>query len=241
VRGLRSGDNPARWQGFLSTQLTRNRKHRPQPALAYAEIPEFMADLRGRSGVAARALEFCILNAARSGAVAGARLTEIDLKDAMWTVPPTRAGTKIKGDQPRRVPLADSAVKILRALPTEEGNPFVFIGLKTGCPIGTNAMSKVLKVMNADRERAGLPRYTDPKLENADVVMHGFRSTFKDWAAECTAHPGFVSEAALWHVVADRVEGAYRRGELLDKRRLLMNDWARYCGSAAKVQRRSAA
>jgi integrase len=241
VRGLRSGDNPARWQGFLSTQLTRNRRHRPQPALPHAEIPAFMADLRGRAGIAARALEFCILNAARSGAVAGARLSEIDLKDAMWTVPPTRAGTKIKGDQPRRVPLADRAIEILRALPTEEGNPFVFLGLKSGTGITAAAMSKVIKTMNADRKRAGLPRYVDPKLENADVVVHGFRSTFKDWSAECTSHAGFVSEAALWHVVADRVEGAYRRGELLDKRRLLMNDWARYCGSAAKAQRRSAA
>jgi integrase len=241
VRGYRVGDNPARWSGFLSTQLARNTKKRPQPALPYPQLPEFMADLRTQPGLAARALEFTILCTARSGAATGAQLNELDLADRVWSVPPSRAGTKISGDKPRRVPLSDRAIEILRALPTEEGNTFVFVGGKVGTGITGAAMAKVIKTMNEDRERAGLPRYVDPKLDNADIVVHGFRSCFKDWVSETTNYPNHVSEAALWHVVADKVEAAYRRGELFDKRRMLMTDWARYCGSAAKAQRRSAA
>jgi integrase len=242
VRGYRSGDNPARWQGFLSTQLARNNKKRPQPALPFKQVPEFMADLQGRAGVAARALEFCILSAARSGAVSGARWPEVNIKERVWTVPPDRGGTKITVDKARRVPLSDLAIEILQEVPLEENNPFVFLGGKEGTGIAGAAMAKVIATMNADRKRAGLPRYVDPKLEGSpDIVVHGFRSSFKDWAAEMTNYPNHVSEAALWHVVADKVEAAYRRGELFDKRRKIMADWARYCASAAKAERKSAA
>jgi integrase len=217
VRGFRSGDNPARWDGFLSTQLpARTAKVKHHPALAFDEMPAFMADLRTRGGSGAKALEFLILCAARTGAVIGATWDEIDLGAKVWTVPPDRIGAKIDGDKPRRVPLSPAAMALLEALPREEGNPFVFIGGRDGAGLSGAAMSRVLELMGRD-----------------DVTVHGFRSTFKDWCAERTNYPNHVSEAALWHSVADAVEKAYRRGDLFEKRRRLMNDWARYCGSPA--------
>ncbi|MEJ2375220.1 MAG: site-specific integrase, partial [Pseudolabrys sp.] len=222
VRNYRSGDNPARWRGFLSTQLIPRAKKKPHPALPFEQLPAFMSDLRERTGVAARALEFLILTAARSGAVIGATWEEIDFKNRVWTVAPDRAGTKIFGDQPRRVPLSDRTVEILQELPRENGNPHVFIGPRTGTSISGAAMSAVIERMNQGQ-------YVDPKQDNADIVVHGFRSCFKDWCSESTSYPNHVSEAALWHVVADKVEAAYRRGDLFEKRRRLMADWARYC------------
>ena len=233
VRGYRSGDNPARWRGFLSTQLTPRGKKKPHPALPFERMPEFISDLRARSGVAARALEFLILCAARSGAVVGARWDEIDLKNRVWSVPPDRAGTKIFGDRARRVPLSDRAIEILRQLPREEGNPHLFIGARASSSISGAAMSALIERMNGEVERQGRARYADPKQDNADVVVHGARSTFKDWVSERTNYPNHVSEAALWHVVADKVEAAYRRGDLFEKRRRLMAEWARHCLSPA--------
>jgi integrase len=216
VRGLRSGDNPARWQGFLSTQLTGRGKLKPvkhHPALPYTDLPAFMTDLRKRPAIAARALEFTILTAARTGAIIGATWDEIDLKERVWTVPHDRAGTKIGGNQPRRVPLSDRAIELLRALPREDGNPHVFIAME-GKSLSDAAMLALLERMGHD-----------------DITVHGFRSTFKDWVSERTNYPNHVSEAALWHIVADKVEAAYRRGDLFIKRRSLMADWAKYCGS----------
>lgn len=216
VRELRSGDNPARWQGFLSTQLTGRGKLSPvkhHAALPYADLPAFMADLRKRPAVAARALEFLILTAARTGAVIGATWDEIDLKERVWTVPHDRAGTKIGGNQPRRVPLSDRAIELLRALPREEGNRHVFIGASAGMPLSSMAMLVLMKRMGRE------------------ITVHGFRSTFKDWVSERTGYANHVSEAALWHIVADKVEAAYRRGDLFIKRRSLMADWAKYCSS----------
>jgi integrase len=145
--------------------------------------------------------------------VTGATWSEIDLTERLWTVPLDRAGAKIGGNQPRRVPLSDRAIELLKALPREDGNPHVFIGM-AGKGLSNMAMLTLLKRMN-----------------RSDITTHGFRSTFKDWCTEQTSYPNIVSEAALWHVVADRVEGAYRRGDVLDKRRRLMADWARYCAS----------
>jgi integrase len=218
VRGLRKGDNPARWNGFLETQLpSRGKKFAPVKhlaALPYADIPGFMARLRKHEGSGARALEFAVLCAVRSGAVIGATWLEVDFENRLWTIPP-RPGAKT--DVARRVPLSPTAIEILKSLPREEANNFIFIGALSGRGISNNTMAKVLKVMKVE------------------ATVHGFRSTFKDWAAECTDFQGHVSEAALWHTSSDEVERAYRRGDALAKRRALMNDWADYCTSGDNV------
>jgi integrase len=224
TRGYRkAGDNPARWTGHLDNVLPSReeiQKTVHHPALAYTDIPIFMAALRARKGVSARALEFLILTAARTGAVIGATHDEIDLEQRIWTVPPGRAESKISGDGARRIPLCDRAIEILKALPREGGNPFVFIGGKPGCSLSSTAMSDVMTSM-------AFASATPGRL----AVPHGFRSTFKDWVAENTSYPNHVSESALWHAIADKVEAAYRRGDLFEKRRRLMSDWARFCNS----------
>jgi integrase len=220
VRGLRTGDNPAVWKGHLSTQLKpRGKSFAPvkhHPALPFDEMSAFMGEVREREGIAPRALEFAILCAARTGAVIGATWDEIDFPAKVWTVPPDRAGTKIEGAKPRRVPLSPRAIEILSGLPRERGNPHVFIGPKKGRGLSSGAMTQLLARMG----RTG-------------ITVHGFRSTFKDWVSERTSYPNHVSEAALWHTVADKVEAAYRRGDLFEKRRKLMADWARFCTTPA--------
>ena len=202
------------------------------PALPFEDKPEkglvgvanFIVALRGREGIAARALEFLILCAARTGAVIGATRDEIDFTQKVWTVPPERAGAKIIANdddpKPRRIPLSDRAIDILKALPQEDDNPHLFIGGKKGCGLSNAAMAELMKDMAFSS--------TTP---NRLATAHGFRSTFKDWVSECTNYPNHVSEAALWHAVADKVEAAYRRGDLFEKRRRLMNEWAKYCAT----------
>lgn len=221
AHAYRKGDNPARWKGHLDNVLPKKSKvkrTRHHPALPYPEISAFMADLRKRKGLTARALEFTVLTVARTGAVIGATLDEIDLAAKVWTAPPERTGAKIGGEDPapRRVPLSKRAMAIVKALPREKGNPHVFIGSKPGNALSNMAMLELMREMR--------PGY----------VPHGFRSTFKDWCSETTNYPNEVSEAALWHVVADKVEAAYRRGDLFEKRRQLMADWAAYCGRGTK-------
>jgi integrase len=167
------------------SKVARVRHH---PALPYPDLPEFMKELRARSGLTARALEFTILTVARTGATIGATLDEVDVKAKVWTVPAERTGAKITGEDPRpkRVPLSARAVAIVKDLPRENGNPYLFIGAKDGQPLSNMAVLELMREM-----RPGF-------------VPHGFRSTFKDWTAETTAYPNEVPEAALWHVVADR-------------------------------------
>ena len=220
VRGHRSGENPARLAGHLDHLLPKRSKVarvKHHPALPYADIPAFVGELRAREGISVRALEFTTLTAARTGATIGARWDEIDFSAKVWTVPPERAGTKIMSEEPkpRRVPLSDRALEILTALPREEGNPHIFIGGNAGQPLSNMAMLELMRDMR--------PGY----------VPHGLRSSFKDWCSEETNYPNEVSEAALWHAVADKVEAAYRRGDLFEKRRRLMAEWANYCGSRA--------
>jgi integrase len=212
VRGYRSGDNPARWKGHLAEVLPA-RSVSAQPhhaALPYDELPTFMAELRARSGSGARALEFTILTAARSGEVLGAKWDEIDLASKTWTVPASR----MKAGQPHRVPLAGRALELLNELYTEEGNDFVFIGGR-GAGLSTMAMPHVLKQIRPE------------------VTVHGFRSTFRTWADEQTSHPHHVVEQALAHSIGSAVERAYRRGDLFEKRRKLMASWAGYCARPA--------
>jgi integrase len=212
VRGYRTGDNPARWAGYLSEVLPPLKKQKHHAALPYSEVAEFITQLRKREGISPAALEFCILTAARTGEVVGATWAEIDLKNKVWTVPANR----MKAGREHRVPLSARAVGILQSLPKEEGNEFVFIGSRHG------GMSKM--TLDAVLHRMGV---------KDRATVHGFRSTFMDWAHENTAFPKVVIDMALAHTVGDRVEAAYRRGDLFDKRRKLMEAWATHCTTPA--------
>jgi integrase len=212
VHGFRSGDNPAQWRGRLENLLPSPRKVRKvehHPALPYDEIGEFMATVRGQQGVAARALELVILTACRTSEVIGATWQEVDVRAAVWSVPADR----IKAGNEHRVPLSPPAVALLRELGKHNAGEFVFPGGKRVRPISTNALLELLK-----------------RMERTDITPHGFRSTFRDWAAERTNYPREVAEMALAHAVSDKVEAAYRRGDLFEKRRRLMNEWAAFCG-----------
>lgn len=224
ARGLRAGDNPATWRGHLKKLLPERGKVKPvehHAALPYVKLPVFMADLRRQEGVAAKALEFTILCASRTSEVTGAMWSEVDLAEKIWIVP----GTRMKGrkDKPRahRIPLAPRAVTLLREMAKVKTSDYVFPGGRVDEPLSNNAMLALLDRMGAK-----------------DVTTHGFRSTFRDWAAEQTNFAREVAEAALAHVLGDKVEAAYRRGDLFAKRRALMETWARYCETekaAAKV------
>jgi integrase len=210
AQGLRFGENPARWRGHLD-QLLPKRQHLTRghhAAMAYADVPPFMSDLKVREAIAARALEFAILTAARSGEVLGARWEEIDLDRGVWTVPPQR----MKGSREHRVPLSGRALEILRAMHEVRSGEYVFPGQSANKPLSAMALEMVLRRM---------------KIEGATV--HGFRSAFRDWAAECTNFTNEVCEAALAHVIQNKVEAAYRRGDLFEKRGTLLAAWATYC------------
>jgi integrase len=201
VIGQRQGENPARWRGHLDHLLPARQavaKTVHHPALPYRDLPAFMIDLRERDGVAARALEFAILTAARTGEVIGARWAEIDLQSRLWTVPAER----MKAGREHRVPLSEAAMALLAALKREGDRVF---------PVSNMAMTMLLR-----------------RMGRGDLTVHGFRSTFSDWCAEQTNFPSEVREMALAHAVGDRVEAAYRRGDLFEKRRELMEAWARY-------------
>lgn len=207
-RGYRAGDNPAAWKGNLDAQLPRPEKvakSSHHAAMPVNEIGAFMAHLRAAEGMGARALEFVILTAARSGEVRGATWAEIDLDAKVWTVPADR----MKGNREHRVPLTPDAVALLEALPRMAGNDLVFPAPRGGV-LSDMTLTAVLRRMEID------------------AVPHGFRSTFRDWAAERTNYPNHVCEMALAHAVGNAVEAAYRRGDLFDKRRRLMNDWAAF-------------
>jgi integrase len=235
ARGLRSGENPAIWRGHLDQLLPgiaklHKGKIEHHPALPHALIGEFMADLRSRLSTAARALEFAILCGSRTDEVIGARWSEVDLAAATWLIPAIR----MKGRQPHTVPLAKPALAVLRTVQHMAGAAeYIFRGRRPGKPIGTVSLLEVVWAMNVARQAAGLPVYTDPQQGNREIVPHGFRSTFRDWAAERTNFPRELAEKALAHVVGDETERAYQRGELLDKRRRLMTAWADYCSKPA--------
>jgi integrase len=211
VRGYRAGDNPAAWRHHLDKVLpARGKLTKPNhhAALPYSQVAQFLIDLRSQEGVAARALEFTIFTAARSGEVLGARWGEIDFGEKMWVVPAGRT----KGGRQHRVPLSDRAMAVLDALPRGDGNDFIFIGSRSGAGLSHAALFNLLRSMN-----------------RADITVHGFRSTFRDWAAELTTFPNHVVEMALAHVVDGKTEAACRRGDLLGKRKALMAAWAAYC------------
>src|SRR5262245_5960170 len=210
VRGFRTGENPARWLGHLQSLLAKPnalaRAH--HAALPYEQLPEFMVQLRACQSVASRALEYAILTAARTGEVLCARWGEIDLAKAIWTIPAHR----MKAGKEHRVPLSGRAVTILTALEETRTNDFVFPGSASGKALSAPAMVRQLRRMKA-----------------ADITVHGFRSPFRDWASETTAFPHEVCEQALAHTISNKTEAAYRRGDLFEKRRKLMEAWADYC------------
>ncbi len=214
ARGLRGGENPARWRGHLDHLLPRRQKltRGHHAAMPYEDVPEFTGQLREREAVAALALEFLILTAARSGEVLGARWSEIDLHSKVWTVPAER----MKGGRLHRVPLTARAVSILEAAKPLSGGDdaaksHVFPGQRTG-QLSAMALAMLLRRMNVEQ------------------TVHGFRSSFRDWAGEVSTFPREVAEAALAHTVGDSTERAYRRGDALEKRRMLMEAWAAYLG-----------
>ena len=174
----------------------------------FAKVPAFITKLRNRQSMAAIALKLCILTAARSGEILGMRWTEVDLDNKLWTVPADR----MKAGREHRVPLSARAIAILKKLNEVRQGEFVFPGQKPGKPLSNMAMEMVLRRMKID-----------------DATVHGFRSSFRDWAGNESAYPREVAESALAHVVGDQTEQAYRRGDALEKRRKLMNDWASYC------------
>jgi integrase len=217
VRGYRKGENPARWRGHLDKLLparSKVQKVEHHAALDYRDVGAFMVELRKAEGMGAKALEFAILTAARSGEVRGATWSEIDEQAAVWTIPAER----MKAEKEQRVPLSDSAVELLRNLPRIEGTEFVFPNSKEK-PTALSDMTLTAVLRRMDMT----------------VTAHGFRSTFRDWAGETTAYPREVIEHALAHQIRDKAEAAYARGTLFDKRRRLMADWAKYCATVAAV------
>jgi integrase len=232
VRGFRTGENPARWRGHLDKLLpakSKVRKVEHHPALPYGRISVFMSDLNGRGGTAAKALQFTILTVARSDETISMRGDEIDMAAKLWTVPPER----MKGKREHRVPLSEPALAIIREMmpagPEGIGRKYVFPGAKPGRPLSNMAMIELIRRLNAERKVVGLPRWTDPKQGGRDVVPHGFRSSFRDWAAERTNFAREVAEAALAHISGDETERAYQRSDLFEKRRRLMTAWGEYC------------
>jgi integrase len=209
VHEYRSGVNPARWRGHLDKLLVKPskvQKNEHYKALPYTEIAHFVGTLQSQKGIAAKCLEFTILTAARTGESIGATWDEIDLVAKTWTIPAAR----MKASREHRVPLSNDALTILNDMAATRLNDYVFPGGKKG--LSNMAMLSVLKRMNI-----------------TDITVHGFRSTFRDWAAESTNFTGEVVEMALAHAIKNQTEAAYRRGDLLEKRSQLMKEWAQYC------------
>jgi integrase len=210
AKGFRSGENPAAWRGHLSHLLPRrpNAARGHHAAMPYVDLPDFMQRLALELGIAARALEFAILTVARSNEVFGCRWSEIDIDNRVWTIPFTR----MKGRREHRIPLSEAAARVItQVAPTEQ---YVFTSPRGDRPLSHVAMAKVLH-----------------RMKVVDVTVHGFRSSFRDWAGNETEFSREIAEAALAHVIGDKAEQAYRRGDALEKRRRLMTAWAEHCMS----------
>ena len=213
VGNYRKGENPARWKGHLAIMLPAKStvmKVKHHAALPYDEIGAFMEQLAERDSVSARGLEFQILTAARTGEVIGATWAEIDLDKAVWTIPAKRTKTA----KEHRVPLSSSATALLEHMQEVSTSEFIFLGARSKKPLSNMAFLQLLK-----------------RMGRGDLTAHGFRSSFRDWAAERTNYPNEVAEMALAHTIGDKVEAAYRRGDLFEKRRKMMDAWADYCGT----------
>jgi integrase len=211
VREYRRGDNPARWRGHLENLLPKKSKVRHvkhHAALPYDEIGAFMVELRQQENVGARALEFAILTVARTGEVLGAKWNDINIAERLWAIPAER----MKTGKEHRVPLSDAAMAILDEMKAIRLSEYVFPGVRRGRPLSNMAMLVAMR-----------------RMGRGEVTGHGFRSTFRDWCAERTNFPSEIAEMALAHVVGNKVEAAYRRGDLFQKRRQLAEAWATFC------------
>lgn len=228
VSGHRKGDNPARWSGNLKELLPAPSKvadEEHHPALQIDDAVRWFEALRSRGGMGARALEFLTMTSLRSGEVRGARWDELDLNAALWTVPALRMKMKVE----HRVPLPAAAVELLQSLPRMEGNPLVFPAVRGGA-LSDMTLSAVMKRMHEADTAAGGPGYID-RVSKRPAVPHGLRSTFRDWVAERTNYPADLAEVALAHKISSAVEAAYRRGDMMEKRRGMMSDWAGFLRS----------
>jgi integrase len=225
VSGHRSGDNPARWAGNLKEMLPspgKTTKVEGHPALAIDDVPAWFMRLRQRDGMGARALEFLVLVAGRSGEIRGATWSEIDMVEKIWTIPAAR----MKADREHRVPLTSAAIQILDGLDRYHDCPLVFPSVQ-GKVMSDMTLSAVMRRMQESEIAAERKGWLDPR-SGSPAVPHGIRSTFKDWASDRTDYPSDMSEVALAHSVGTRVEQAYRRSDMIEKRRLMMDDWARF-------------
>lgn len=221
AREYRKGENPARWKGHIDKLLpARSKVKKPQhhAALAFDQIGEFMKSLKQRESVSARGLEFLILTACRTSEVMGAEWGEIDFDNKVWIIPALR----MKAEKEHRVPLSSEAMDILRRMKNVAVSDFIFPGTQKNRPLSNMAFLQLLKRMN-----------------RGDLTAHGFRSTFRDWCSERTNYPNHVAEMALAHTIESKVEAAYRRGDLFEKRRRLMRDWALYCHNAPQEKERN--
>ena len=220
ARGLRSGENPARWRGHLDKLMPKRSKIQSvkhHAALPYAELPAFITLLSKQEGFGAIALRFAILTACRTNEVIGAMWKEINLETAIWTIPAER----MKAGKEHRVPLCASALSLLSSLPKIDGSPYLFAGQRKNKPLSNQAMTMTLR-----------------RMGRGDLTVHGFRSTFRDWAAEQTSYPREVCELSLAHKIADGAEAAYWRSDIFEKRSRLMSDWAQYAnGQSAEILR----
>lgn len=219
VRGLRQGENPARWRANLDAVLppkSKVHKVKHHDAMDWKLVPEFFRSLAEQPGMGALALRFTILTALRSGEVRKATWDELDLDQAIWTIP----AAKMKAQREHRVPLSRPAVNLLQGLPRLTGTNLVFPGTRATSPLSDMTLSAVLR-----------------RMKIPDVTVHGFRSTFRDWAAEETHFNGDTVELALAHIVANKVGRAYRRGDQLEKRRPLMDKWAKWLTETTLAKR----
>ena len=217
ARGWRSGENPAAWKGHLALTLparSKVAKVKHHAALPWQEMSDFMRRMTGQAGIGARALRFAILTAARSGEVRGAVWREVDLTSATWTIPAER----MKAEREHKVPLSEQAMAVLSemlaARTTDNPDALIFPGQDGRRPLSDMSLTAVLR-----------------RMERGDLTAHGFRSTFRDWVSETTAYPPELAEMALAHTIGNKVEAAYRRGDLFEKRRRLMADWAAFCSA----------
>lgn len=227
TRGYRSGDNPARYRGHLDTLLPspdKVKRTAAQPALDYRQLPTFMSALRGVDSVAARCLEFLILTATRQGEVRGLVWSELDVAQKLWVIPANR----MKADREHVVPLTQRCLEIIKNMPRREDSPYVFASVRGG-PLSDATVGKLVKTLHKAEVAKGGDGFVDPRQDKRAVVPHGFRSTFRDWAAERSSYPREVIEHCLAHRLKDRSEAAYQRGSILPKRIDLMTLYDQYC------------
>jgi integrase len=207
--GYREGENPARWKGNLDNllpKISKVKRTTHHKALGYTQIGELMQSLRQEAGSGSKALEFTILTACRSGEVRFATWEEVNLKDKVWVIP----GERMKAGKEHRIPLSGAAMAVLNQM--DQSTSLIFPGRDGVKTLSDMSLSAVLR-----------------RMGRGDITVHGFRSTFRDWAAECTSYPREVAEMALAHTIGDKVEAAYRRGDLFAKRTRMMQEWANFC------------